>query len=86
MYNTIHYLRIHTDYVRAVEVQKSLSRVQRIKNKLRNFVRKKHAKNPEKQPLPDVPLIDVEMLEVESIYEPKCKCIAIIASFIPSIV
>lgn len=71
MYNTIHYYR-------AVEVQKSLSRVQRIKNKLRNFGKKKRDKNvvkesTEKQPLSDGPLIDVEMIEIEPIREPICE-------------
>lgn len=70
MYNSIHYHR-------AVEAQKSLTRVQRIKNKLRNLGKKKankksekkNAKKSEKQPLPDSPIIDVEMIEVE----PICK-------------
>lgn len=78
MYNTIH-------YVRAVEVQKSFSRVQRIKNKLRNFGKKKRDKITEKQPLPDAP-IDVEMIEIESIREPICEWISLIASSISLIV
>lgn len=60
MYNTIHYHR-------AVEAQNSLSRVQRIKNKLRMFGKKKSEKKCEKQPLADSPIIDVEMIEVEQI-------------------
>ena len=61
MYNTIHYHR-------AVEAQKSLTRVQRIKNKLRKLGKKKSEKKSEKQPLPaDLPIIDVEMIEVEPI-------------------
>lgn len=60
MYNTIHYHR-------AVEAQKSLTRVQRIKNKLRKLGKKKTEKKSEKQPLPDPPIIDVEMIEVEPI-------------------
>lgn len=61
MYNTIHYHRI-------VEAQKSLTRVQRIKNKLRKLGKKKSEKKSEKQPLPaDWPIIDVEMIEVETI-------------------
>lgn len=61
MYNTIHYHR-------AVEAQKSLTRVQRIKNKLRKLGKKKPEKKSEKQPLPtDLPIIDVEMIEVEPI-------------------
>lgn len=62
MYNTIH-------YVRAIEAQKSLTRVQRIKNKLRIFGKKKIAeKKIEKEPLPDSPVIvDIEMADVEPI-------------------
>lgn len=66
MYNSIHYHR-------AVEAQKSLTRVQRIKNKLRKLGKKKAdkkiEKKSEKQPLPDSAIIDVEMIDVE----PICK-------------
>lgn len=41
--NTIH-------YVRTVEVQKSLTRIQRIKNKLRNFGKKKVTEKKEQKP------------------------------------
>lgn len=50
-------------FVRAVEAQKSLSRIQRIKNKVRNFGKKREEKKDEKQPLPDQSIIDVEMAE-----------------------
>lgn len=56
IYNTIHYQR-------AVEAQKSLSFVQRIKNKLRNFGKKKTEPKEKKRPLSE-PLsepLDVEM-------------------------
>lgn len=68
MYNTIH-------YVRAIEVQKSLTRVQRIKNKLRIFGKKKPDTKIKKEPLPefalhiDTEMVDVEMADVELIGE-----------------
>lgn len=52
IYNTIHYQRV-------VEAQKSLSFVQRIKNKLRNFGKKKTEPKEKKQPLSEQ--LDVEM-------------------------
>lgn len=58
MYTTIH-------YVRAVEAQKSLSRVQRIKNKLRNFGKKKTEPKDKKRPLTEPLIIDVEMIDAE---------------------
>lgn len=63
--NTIHYSRV-------VEVQKSLPRIQRIKNKIRDFGKKKAADKKEpKQPLIDTLAVDVEMIEIE----PNCKLI-----------
>lgn len=57
--NTIHYVRV-------VETQKSLSRIQRIKNKLRNFGKKKVEKKERKQPPTDaIAHYDVEMIEIE---------------------
>lgn len=58
--NSIHYSR-------AVEAQKSLSRIQRIKSKLRNFGKKKADKKEQKQSTPDATILnDVEMVEIES--------------------
>lgn len=53
IYNTIHYQRV-------VEAQKSLSFAQRIKNKLRNFGKKKTEPKEKKRPLSE-PSLDVEM-------------------------
>lgn len=71
MYNSIHYFR-------AAEAQKSLTRVQRIKNMLRNLGKKKPEKKDhkgqkgqktqkdQKAPLPaDLPIVDVEMVEMD---------------------
>lgn len=57
-----------------MEAQKSLSRVQRIKNKLlRNFGKKKADPKEKKRPLPEPLIIDVEMIDAE----PNCKPISI---------
>lgn len=57
-------------YVRAAEVQKSLSRIQRIKNKvLRSLGKKKANKKERIQSTPDATSLgDVEMVEIE----PNC--------------
>ncbi|XP_031638991.1 uncharacterized protein LOC116351083 isoform X1 [Contarinia nasturtii] len=71
MYNTIHHHRAVIQSSFIVEAQNSLTRVQqlseRIKNKLRKFGKKKSEKKCEKHTLPDSPIIDVEMIEVEPI-------------------
>lgn len=68
--NTIH-------FVRAVEAQKSLSRIQRIKNKLRNFGKKKTERKDEKPQLADQSSIDVEMTEDDQ----YCEFIAVFFNF-----
>lgn len=57
-------------FVRALEAQKSLTRIQRIKNKLRNFGKKKitDKKEPKQQrpvPAETTMIVDVEMIEIE---------------------
>lgn len=50
-----------------VEVQKGLSRIQRIRNKLRDFGKKKRTEKKErKHSLIDESIVDVEMIEIES--------------------
>ncbi|XP_031638992.1 uncharacterized protein LOC116351083 isoform X2 [Contarinia nasturtii] len=75
MYNTIHHHRAVIQSSFIVEAQNSLTRVQqlseRIKNKLRKFGKKKSEKKCEKHTLPDSPIIDVEMIEVEPIMMPQ---------------
>lgn len=60
--------------MRAVEAQKSLTRIQRIKNKLRQFGKKKiNDKKEQKQQLQSLAetamIVDVDMIEIE----PNCK-------------
>lgn len=61
--NTIH-------YVRAVETQKNLSRIQRIKSKLQTVGKKKIDKKKPKQAPIDATILndDIEMAEIE----PNC--------------